>query len=109
MKKIEAVILLSRLDAVRVELERHGIHAPLTLTEVEYTEDRKASIVGKQEAAKSLRDRLKLELIVGDRQAQKAMDVIMEYAQGAPHGEAAHVALLRVREALQIVPPLSII
>ncbi len=102
MKKIEAVILLSRLDAVRVELERHGIHAPLTLTEVEYTEDR-------QDAAKSLRDRLKLELIVGDRQAQKAMDVIMEYAQVAARGEAAHVALLRVREALQIVPPLSTI
>ena len=43
-------------------------------------------------------DRLKVELIVGDRQVQKAVDVITQYGQ---------VALLRVNEALQIVPALS--
>jgi nitrogen regulatory protein PII len=107
MKKIEAVILPSRLDAVRAELERRGIHAALTLTQVQQTDGHRASISAEKEAAGSLKVRVKVELIVGDRQAQKAMDVIMEYAQVAANEAAGHVALLRVNEALQIVPPLS--
>ena len=35
MKKIEAVIIPSRLDAVRLALERGGICGKLTLTEVQ--------------------------------------------------------------------------
>jgi nitrogen regulatory protein PII len=107
MKKIEAVILPSKLNAVRTELERCGIHAALTLTEVQQTDCHRASISAEKEPAGSLEDRLKVELIVGDRQAQKVMDVIMEYAQLAANEASGHVALLRVDEVLQMVPPLS--
>ena len=98
MKKIEAIIVPGKLDAVRAELERCGMHATLTLTDVRQAEDQKASILRDTETCGSLTDRLKVELIVGDRQAQKAVEILTQYGQ---------VALLRVNETLQIVPPLS--
>ena len=107
MKKIEAVIVPSELDALRTELERRGIHAALTLTEAQQAKGHRGSISGEKEPARSLKDRLKVELIVGDRQAQKVMDVIKEYSQVAAHEACGHVASLRVNEALQIVPPLA--
>jgi nitrogen regulatory protein PII len=104
MKKIEAVILPARLDAVLAELERRGIHAALTLTGVQQDD---ASVLAEKETAGPLKDRVKMELIVGDRQAQKAVDIIMQYAQVATNEAAGHVALLKVNEALKIVLPLS--
>lgn len=98
MKKIEAIIVPCKLDAVRVELERRGINATLTLIKVQHAEERKASPVRHTELPGSLADRLKMELIVGDRQVQRAVDIISRYGQ---------VALLKVNEALQIVPPLT--
>jgi nitrogen regulatory protein PII len=98
MKKIEAIIVPGKLDAVRAELERHGISATLTLTEVRHAEERKASLSSHPEVPGAFSDRLKVELIVGDRQVQKAVNIITQYGQ---------VALLRVNEALQIVPPMS--
>jgi nitrogen regulatory protein PII len=107
MQKIEAVILPSRLDAVLAELERRGIHAALTLTEVQQHDGHKPFVSGEKETPEPLEDRVKVELIVGDRQARKAVDIIMQYAQVATQDTAGHVVLLRVNEALQIVPPLS--
>ena len=98
MKKIEAIIVPGKLDAVRAELERHGISAMLTLTDVRHAEERKASLSSHPEVPGAFSDRLKVELIVGDRQVPKAVEVIKQYGQ---------VALLKVNEALQIVPPLS--
>jgi nitrogen regulatory protein PII len=98
MKKIEAIIVPGKLDAVWAELERRGMHATLTLTDVQQAKEQKASSLRDAETSGSLKDRLKVELIVGDRQAQKAVEVLTQYGQ---------VALLRVNEALQIVPPLS--
>jgi nitrogen regulatory protein PII len=98
MKKIEAIIVPGKLDAVRVELERGGINAALTLTNVQQVEQRKASPSPHTEVAGSFADRLKVELIVGDRQVQRAVDIITQYGQ---------VALLKVNEALQIVPSLT--
>jgi nitrogen regulatory protein PII len=43
MKKIEAIIVPCKLDAVRLELERRGINATLTLINVQQVEERKAS------------------------------------------------------------------
>ena len=97
MKKIEAIIVPCKLEAVRMELEQCGITATLTLTNVQQAEQRKALPSPHTEAAGLFADRLKLELIVGDRQVQRAVDIITQYSK---------VALLRVNEALQIVPPL---
>jgi nitrogen regulatory protein PII len=98
MKKIEAIIVPGKLDAVRAELERQGINATLTLTDVRQAGERQASLSPHRDLPGALSDRLKVELIVGDRQVQRAADIITRYGQ---------VALLRVNEALQIVPPLS--
>ena len=98
MKKIETIIVPGKLDTVRAELERSGMQATLTLTDVQQAEEQKASILPDAETPRPLTDRLKVELIVGDRQAQKAVEVLTQYGQ---------VALLRVNETLQIVPPLS--
>src|SRR3984957_7179990 len=98
MKKIESVIHASKLGTVRRELQRCGIHATLTLTEVQQTEEQRGLIKPTTETTGLREDRLKVELIVGDRQVPKAVEVIKQYGQ---------VALLKVNEALQIVPPLS--
>jgi nitrogen regulatory protein PII len=98
MKKLETIIVPGKLDAVRAELERLGMHATLTLTDVQQAAEQNASTLPDTETPRLLTDRLKVELIVGDRQAQKAVEVLTQYGQ---------VALLRVNETLQIVPPLS--
>jgi nitrogen regulatory protein PII len=98
MKKLEAIIVPGKLDAVRAELERLGMQATLTLTDVQQAAEQNASTLPDTETPRLLTDRLKVELIVGDRQAQKAVEVLTQYGQ---------VALLRVNETLQIVPPLS--
>jgi nitrogen regulatory protein PII len=98
MKKIEAIIVPCKLDAVRVELERCGINANLTLINVQQAQEPKASRSPLAEVAGAFADRLKVELIVGDRQVQRAVDIFSQYGQ---------VALLRVDEALQILPPLT--
>jgi nitrogen regulatory protein PII len=106
MKKIEAIILPSKLDAVRAELERRGIHAALTLTEVRQPDGDRLSVQAGSEAIRPLEIRVKVELVVGDRQAQKVVETIMQQAQENSRKTAGHVALLTVTEALQMVPPL---
>jgi nitrogen regulatory protein PII len=98
MKKIEAIIVPCKLNAVRVTLERQGIHATLTTIKVQQAEEEKPSSSPGTESIGSFADRLKMELIVGDRQVQRAVEIIAQYGQ---------VALLRVNEAFQIAPPLS--
>ena len=98
MKKIEAIIIPLNLDAIRAELGRCGVNALLIWTDVRHAENRKRSRSPHTETLDSLTDRLKVELIVGDRQVQRAVEVITQYGQ---------VALLRVNETLQIVPALS--
>jgi nitrogen regulatory protein PII len=106
MKKVEAVICPSRVDAVRTELERRGIQATLTLTEVRQDNGHRGLILVETGTAEPMEDRVKVELIVADRQAQRAIEIIMQYAQVATKGAAGHVSLLGVNEALQIVPRL---
>jgi len=106
MKKIEAIILPSKLAAVRAELERRGIHAALPLTEVRQPDGDKLSLQAGNEATRPLEVRVKVELMVGDRQAQKVVETIMQYAQVATKKAAGQVALLKVTESLEMVPPL---
>jgi nitrogen regulatory protein PII len=97
MKKIEAIIVPCKLDAVRVELERRGIHATLTTIEVQQAQEQKTSPSPRTGSTGSFADRLKIELIVGERQVQRAVEIITQYGQ---------VTLLRVNEVFQIAPPL---
>ncbi|MBV8375487.1 MAG: hypothetical protein JO279_00630 [Verrucomicrobia bacterium] len=108
MKKIEAIILPSKLDSVRLQLERRGISAALTVTEVQQPSGEQLSVSGGEETIGALETRVKVELIVGDRQAQKVIGIFTQYAPVDTQKAAGHVALLRVTEALHIVSPLLI-
>lgn len=104
MKKIEAIISPAKLDAARAQLQRSGIHSALIVTQVEQTN---GFPLTEGECAESPQARLQVELIVGDRQVQKAMDVFARYAQVASRPGESQVALLGVSQTLQIVAPLA--
>jgi nitrogen regulatory protein PII len=106
MIKIEAVILQFKLGGVRQELERRGIHVSLTLTNVRRTVERGSCLAGKQ-TTELLEVWVKMELIVGDRQARKVVEIITQYARVTAKEAAGHVASLRVAEVLQLIPTLS--
>jgi nitrogen regulatory protein PII len=105
MKKVEAVILPSYLDAVLAGLERSGIRSGLTLTEVKRRDDASRSLSAEQRSAETLQAGVKLELLVGDRQARKAVDVILRHAQLMPGQDDGHIVVLDVDQTLQIAPP----
>src|SRR5260221_7168171 len=107
MKKIEAVILPSRVDAVRAELERRGICGGLTLTEVQHGDTHNDSTTIQNGSPGQLKERIKLELIVGNRQADKAVSVILRHALTDCSQPSGHDTLLDGREGLQITPPSS--
>jgi nitrogen regulatory protein PII len=106
MKKIEAIIFPAKLDAARAQLQRSGIHSALILTQVEQTHGFRLT-EGECAESPSPQGRLKVELIVGERQAQKAMEVFAQYAQVASRPGESQVALLGVSQTLQIVAPLA--
>jgi nitrogen regulatory protein PII len=105
MKKIEAVILPSRVDAVRTELRRRGICGELTLTEVQHGDTHKSSITPVNGCDGRLKEGTKLELIVADRQVDKAVAVILRYALAGSPEQDGHVTLLDVNEVLKITHP----
>jgi nitrogen regulatory protein PII len=104
MKKIEAVIFLPRLNTVRAELRRGGISGELTLTDVQQSDG--SNISAERKGDGSLRQLVKLELIVGNRQAQRAVCVILQHSQTGSSEESGHISVLGVSEVFQIVAPL---
>jgi nitrogen regulatory protein PII len=102
MKKIEAVIVHSCVEVVRAELKHRGICGELTLTEVQQGHTHKHSITPPNGSVGQLKERVKLELIVGDRQADKAVGVILRHALTGSDEADGHVTLLDVTEVLQI-------
>jgi len=106
MKKIEALIVPSRLEAVCAELRRGGIYAELTLTAV-----RQGNCTNYTSSAadnfKMPAGLLKLELIVGNRQAQRTVDLIFRQGQPGSIEEGGHIAVLDVCEVFQITSPLG--
>ncbi len=107
MKKIEAVIPPSCVNAVRAELRRRGVSGELTLTEVRHGDTHKHSVTPHNGSADQLSERVKLELIVGERQADKAVSVILRHALTDCSEPGGHVTLLDVSEVLQITHPAS--
>ena len=105
MKKIEAIIPPSRLDAIRLELERRGICGKLTLTEVQQGDTNPPSIRTDGESAGPLQHRIKVELIVSDRQVDKTINVILRHAPTDSSEDHGHVTLLDVFQVLQITEP----
>ena len=102
MKKIEAVIGPSNLDAVRKELERRGIRGGLTVVDVQHTDSEKRLLQTENGISETLRDRIKLELIVDDSEAETIVNVILRQAQPESDDQAGQIAVLEVSEIQRI-------
>ena len=109
MKKIEAVVVPSRVNTVQTELGRRGVCGELTLIEVQHGDTDKPWITAFDGSDGQLQERVKLELIVADRQVDKAVNIILRYALPESHQPDGYVTLLDISEALQITHPTSTI
>jgi nitrogen regulatory protein PII len=107
MKKIEAVIPPSSLGTIRAELVRRGVCGNLTVTEVRHGETHGPPNHTAVNSDESLKEKIKVELIVPDRQIDKAVNVILRYAITEPTDRDGHVTLLNVDEILQITQPMQ--
>ena len=81
MKKIEAVILQERLEAVLGELERYGVRSGLTLIEVRHNEQNQWLSPMEGRGFEKSPQRMKLELIVEDGKSQNVVNIILRQAQ----------------------------
>jgi nitrogen regulatory protein PII len=102
MKKIEAVILPLHLNNVRRELQRRGIGGGLTVVEVRHSDSDMQSLPTENRASGPLQERVKLELIVDDSEAEKAVNVILRHARAESEEEGGQIAVLEVNEILRI-------
>jgi nitrogen regulatory protein PII len=107
MKKIEAVIPPASLGTIRAELVRRGICGNLTVTEVRHGETHGPSDRTAENSDESLKEKIKVELIVPDRQIDKAVNVILRHAITESSDRDGHVTLLNVDEILQITQPMQ--
>ena len=102
MKKIEAVIIPSQLDAVRLAGERGGICGKLTLTEVRQGDADAPSVRTEGGSSGPLQHRIKIELIVSDRRAD---NIILRHAPTDSSEDHDRVILLTVCQVLQFAQP----
>jgi nitrogen regulatory protein PII len=107
MKKIEAVIPPSSLGTIRAELVRRGVCGNLTVTEVRHGETHGPSNRTAENSDESLKEKIKVELIIPDRQIDKAVNVILRHAISESTERDGHVTLLNVDELLQIAQPMQ--
>ena len=102
MKKVEAVIVPLHSDAVRKELERCGIGGGLTVVDVQQSDSEKRLLRTATESFGALQDRVKLELVLEDSEAEKAVNVILRHAQPECEDQAGQISILEVNEFLRI-------
>ena len=103
MKKIEAVILREHLEAVRGELERHGLlGGGLTLVEVRYNEKNESLFPIEGRVFEKSPQRTKLELIVEDAKVENIVNIILRQAQPQSQEKGGQIVVLEVNEILRI-------
>ena len=107
MKKIEAVIPPASLGTIRAELVRRGVCGNLTVTEVRHGETHGPANRTAENSGESLKEKIKIELIIPDRQIDKAVNVILRHAMTESTERDGHVTLLNVDEILQITQPMQ--
>jgi nitrogen regulatory protein PII len=100
MKKIEAVIFPVHLNAVRAELARLGVRSGLTLFEVRYSDGDQSLLPAEKRGSRKFQERVRLELIMEDSEAEKAVNIILRHARPQPGEEGGQVAVLEVNEIL---------
>ena len=102
MKKIEAIIKPFKLDDVREALTEIGITG-MTVTEVKGFGRQKGhtEIYRGAEYAVDFLPKVKLELVLGDDQVERAIEVIIEAAHSGKIGDGK-IFVLPVEEAVRI-------
>jgi nitrogen regulatory protein P-II 1 len=102
MKKIEAIIRGERLEAVKSGLEKIGINA-MTITDVLGRGEQKGleftHRAGKYRV--EFLPKVKLELVVCDENARKAIDVVIECARTGEIGDGK-IFVIPVEEIIKI-------
>src|SRR5271157_2762707 len=112
MKKIEPVIDPAALEAVKLHLVEAGIDGRLTVMEVTGIENLGRFYELQRSSEDQWMPRLKLDLIVSDRQAHAAVNMILQYANlVASGGSGGHINILPLDATLEIgvekLPPPS--
>jgi nitrogen regulatory protein PII len=103
MKKIEAVIDPAALDAVKLHLAHAGIDGRLTVTEVNSIESLGRFYELRTTNQDQWKPCLKIELIVSDRQAESAVNIILQRANlVGSGGGAGHINILTLDATLEI-------
>ena len=105
MKKIEAVILPCHLDDVRKELQRLGMLRGFTTIEVQHSDSDKGLSTNKKGAYGKFRDRIKLELIVDDSEADQAVNVILRHARPKSDEAGGQITVLEVNQTRPVGQP----
>jgi nitrogen regulatory protein PII len=102
MKKIEAVILRSNLNAVRNGLESRGIRSGLTIMDVRHGDSEKRLQQTENGSSKTLPDRVKIELIVEDSETEKTVNVILRQAQLESDEQGGQITVQEVTEVKRV-------
>src|SRR5258708_12286633 len=103
MKKMKVGIPTSSLGMIRAEFVRRGVCGNLTVTEVRHGETH-GPVNGNSD--ESLKDKIKIELIVPDRQIDKAVNVILRHAMTESSARPRHATLLNLAQILQLTHPI---
>jgi nitrogen regulatory protein PII len=103
VKKIEAIIDPAALQAVKIHLAEAGIDGRLTIAEVSGMEDLGRFYQAATTDQNPWKPCLRIDLIVSDRQAQSAVNIILQHANltGRPR-IGGHISILSLDASLAI-------
>jgi nitrogen regulatory protein PII len=103
MKKIEAIIDAAALDAIKLHLAEAGIDGRLTVTEVSGLDNLGRFYQHETTAENPWKPCLRIDLIVSDRQAESAVNIILRQANLAGgRGTGGHINILSLDATLEI-------
>ena len=103
VKKIEAIIDPAALDAVKLHLAQAGIDGRLTVTEVSGLENLSRFYQHQPTAENPWKPRLRIDLIISDRQTESAVNIILRQANLAGgQGTGGHINILPLDATLEI-------
>ena len=81
-----------------MELERLGIRKGPTLIKVRYSGGARSLVLAEKRGSKKTQERVKLELIMENSEAEKAVNIILRHARPQSDQEGGQIAVLEVNE-----------
>jgi nitrogen regulatory protein PII len=103
MKKIEAIVCPTKFEAVRAGLKAAGIVGRLIITSVCGLQRSSAVSVASPESDTDLVRRIKIEVIVSDQLARKAVNAVFDYmCSGKDDHAVGQITVLDIETTLPI-------